>query len=66
MFSCAGALVVAVSLVSAPGEFAVLLAVTICAGVAAQAYRPAATSMLFDLTSADAQVMTMSLFRASP
>lgn len=62
MFSCA-ALVVAVSLVSAPGEFAVLLAVTICAGVAAQAYRPAATSMLFDLTSADAQVMTMSLFR---
>lgn len=60
---CSAALVIAVTAVSDPGWFAVLLAVTVCAGVAGQTYRPAATSMLSDLTSADAQVMTMSLFR---
>jgi MFS family permease len=60
---CSAALVIAVTAVSDPAWYAALFAVTVFAGVAGQTYRPAATSMLSDLTSPDAQVMTMSLFR---
>ncbi|MEU3573205.1 MFS transporter, partial [Kitasatospora sp. NPDC036755] len=56
-------LVVSISLVGRPSAFPLLLAVTVLAGLAAQTYRPAAGSLLSDLTPADRQVMVMSLFR---
>ncbi|MEU9294632.1 MFS transporter [Streptomyces sp. NPDC048266] len=56
-------LVSCVPLLSGPGHAPVLIAVTALTGAVAQAYRPAASTMLSDLMPEEHRVMAFSMFR---